>query len=95
MFSSFEMFKLVTVLTALFIKGIDMEIIHHSDLNIRELGFTLIYLPMGSELSGKQRTLSGNEGSNVLFRVVLFSSRPGLPNYSPISITASLLTLKA
>lgn len=39
---------------------------------------------MGGELSGRQRTLPGNEEGSISFRVV-FSSKPGLPNYFPTS----------
>ena len=94
-FSSFDI-RLNSLLFLLHFSSEELytQITYHSDLNIRELRSTLPYLLMGGELSRRQRTLPRNEGNNVLFQVVLFSSIPGLPNYSPMSLTASLLTLK-
>lgn len=93
-FSSFE------ICLNLFLLHFSSEELTHKlytiDLNIRELRSTFAYLLMGSELSGRQRTLPGNgrQVCSVLVQVVLFPSIPGLPRYSPMSSISSLLTLK-
>lgn len=80
-FHHWNMSKLVMAFTALLIKGIDMWIIHHSDLNIRTLHSTLSYLLMGNELSERQRNLPGNEESNAVlkFYMLLCCLQPGQP----------------